>query len=136
MNILNGIKHSFLLIAFLVLSGCFEVQISAPTEVTQNTIFTMEASSDGNEGDVMYEWFINDKKVSENQSYHTLFTELGSNRLLVKAIDENGNEDQTERTITVIPQASLNADFTFAIKVSDKFGFAIEGAEVSGNGDG
>lgn len=133
MNRLNIVRHSIMMMIIMLLSGCFSIEIDVPQEMTQNTLFTMSATPDGNEGEVVYEWRINDEVVSTTAEYHSMQTELGSYTISVKAVDEAGNEDTKTATLSIIEQASLNDNFSINVLVSDESGMAVEGAEVSVN---
>lgn len=134
MKELKILKFAILGVIFLALTGCFSVELNAPDQVTQNTIFTAEAITDGADGDVTYKWKINNTLVSEAAVYHTMATQIEDFTLSIEAKDASGNEDSKEKVIKVVPQLALNDQFTFTIDVSDKSGFAIPEANVTVNG--
>ncbi|MBQ0792490.1 MAG: PKD domain-containing protein, partial [Oleispira antarctica] len=129
-----SIKFSIIATIMMALTGCFSVELTAPDSIEQNSIFTMTATPTDNEGDVSYQWSINNSVISENSTHHTMLTALGEYTLTVVAIDEKGNEDTQTKTVSVVAQPSLTPDFSFAINVSDKEGFAITEAPVTING--
>lgn len=131
---LTFIRFSVVAIIMMALTGCFSVELTAPNSVEQNAVFSMTATPKDNEGAVSYQWSLNDGVISENAIHHTMLPALGDYTLTVIATDEKGNEDTQSKTISVIAQPSLNPDFSFAINVSDKAGFAIVEAPVTING--
>jgi hypothetical protein len=129
-----SIKFSIIAIIMMALTGCFSVELTAPDSVEQNSILTMTATPIDNEGEVSYQWTINNSVISEDATHHVMLPTLGEYTLTVVAIDAKGNEDTQTKTVSVIAQPSLNSDFSFAINVSDKTGFAITEAPVTING--
>ena len=129
-----SIKFSIIAIIMMALTGCFSVELTAPDSVEQNSILTMTATPIDNEGEVNYQWTINDSVISDNATHHVMLPTLGEYTLTVVATDAKGNEDIQTKTVSVIAQPSLNPDFSFAINVSDKTGFAITEAPVTING--
>lgn len=129
-----SIKFSLIAIIMMALTGCFSVELTAPDTVEQNSILTMTATPIDNEGEVSYQWTINDSVISDNATHHVMLPTLGEYTLTVVATDAKGNEDTQTKTVSVIAQPSLNPDFSFAINVSDKTGFAITEAPVTING--
>jgi len=131
---LTFIKSSIAIILMMALTGCFKVELEAPDSVEQNAIFTMLATPKNNKGAVSYQWLLNDEIISADATHHTMLPALGEYTLTVVASDEKGNEDSQSKTISVISQPSLNPNFSFAINVSNKEGFAITEAPVTING--
>ncbi len=143
---------TFVAITVLALSGCsggkdstldpegknseqsFSVELNSPDSVEQNTVFTMAATSKDNEGSVTYKWSVSGDVISEDENHHTMLPALGDYTFTVVGVDLEGNEDSQSKTISVIAQPSLNSDFSFAINVSDKAGYALEEASVTVNG--
>ena len=128
------IRSSVIVALMMALTGCFSVELSAPDSVQQNTVFTMTATPTKGEGTIIYQWSLNDNVISENATHHTMLPVLGEYTLTVVATDEKGNEDTKSKTISVVAQASLNPDFSFAINVSDKAGYALPETPVTING--
>lgn len=128
------LRFSVVAIIVMALTGCFSVELSAPNSIEQNAIFTMTATPKDNTGDVSYQWSLNGGVISEAASHHTMLPVSGDYTLTVVATDGSGNEDTQSKTITVVAQPSLNADFSFAINVSDKAGYALPEAPVTING--
>jgi|GEM_PF-2021962 len=115
-------------------SPLYSVELNAPDSVQQNTIFTIRATSDNNEGAVSYQWTLNDDVISENDTHHTMLTTLGEYTLTVVATDEAGNEDTQSKTVSVVAQTSINSNFSFGINVSNKEGYALPEVPVTING--
>jgi hypothetical protein len=111
----------------------YTVELNTPASVKQNTVFTMTATSVENEGAVSYRWSLNNSLISEDATHHTLLPILGDYTLTVIGTDESGNEATQSKTISVVAQTTLNPDFSFAINVSDKTGYALTGASVTIN---
>jgi hypothetical protein len=128
------IRSSVIIALMMALTGCFSVELSAPDSIQQNTVFTMTATPTKGEGTIIYQWSLNDNVISENATHHTMLPVLGEYTLTVVATDEKGNEDTKSKTISVVAQASLNPDFSFAINVSDKAGYALPETPVTING--
>jgi hypothetical protein len=149
---INFSRLTFVAITVLALSGCsggkdstldpegknseqsFSVELNSPDSVEQNTVFTMAATSKDNEGSVAYKWSVSGDVISEDENHHTMLPALGDYTFTVVGVDSEGNEDSQSKTISVIAQPSLNSDFSFAINVSDKAGYALEEASVTVNG--
>lgn len=131
---LSLLRFSITAILMMALTGCFSVDLTAPDTVEQNSVFSMSATPKNSEGAVNYQWSLNEKVISENATHHTMLPALGEYTLTVVAIDEKGNEDTQSKTISVVAQPSLNPNFSFAINVSDKAGFALTDVPVSVNG--
>jgi hypothetical protein len=131
---LRLMKSSIIVMVMMALTGCFSVELDAPASVEQNSILTMTATPLDAEGIVTYQWTLNDAVISEDEVHHTMLPTLGDYTLTVIAIDEEGNEDMQSQTVSVIAQASLNADFSFGINVSNKAGFALLDVPVTING--
>jgi hypothetical protein len=128
------IRFSAIAITMMALTGCFNVELSAPDSVAQNTVFTMTAIPKENKGAVSYQWTLNNSVVSEDAIHHTMLPVLGEYTLTVVAVDAKGNVDTQSKSISVVAQASLNPDFSFSINVSDKAGYALVEAPVTING--
>jgi hypothetical protein len=111
----------------------YTVELNTPASVKQNTVFTMTATSVENEGAVSYRWSLNNSLISEDATHHTLLPILGDYTLTVIGTDESGIEAKKIKTISVFAQTTLNPDFSFAINVSDKTGYALTGASVTIN---
>jgi PBP1b-binding outer membrane lipoprotein LpoB len=126
-------RNSVLLLLTLLLTGCLNIELNIPAEIQQNTLFTLSASVEGNEGKVSYQWFVDEELVSTMPSYSSMKTQLGDYAVTVIVTDESGNQDSQSATLSIIDQASLNDNFTFSIQVSDSSGRALQGADVSVN---
>jgi hypothetical protein len=111
----------------------YTVELNTPASVKQNTVFTMTATSVENEGAVSYRWSLNNSLISEDATHHTLLPILGDYTLTVIGTDESVNEATQIKTISVLANTTLNPDFSFAINVSDKTGYALTGASVTIN---
>jgi hypothetical protein len=127
-------KSSVIAMIIMALTGCFSVELDAPASVEQNSILTMTATPLEAEGIVTYQWSLNNAIISEDDVHHVMLPTVGDYTLTVIAIDEAGNEDTQSQTVSVIAQTSLNADFSFGINVSNKFGFALLDVPVTING--
>ena len=134
MSLIRLMRFSLVAIVMTALSGCFSVELNAPSTVEQNEVFTISATPKDNKGSVEYKWTLNDKIISENASLHNMLPALGEYTYTVVATDESGNEDTQSKTISVVAQASLNPDFSFDVNVSDKEGYALTEVPVTING--
>jgi len=133
-KVIKKLGAGLVFLSTLILSGCFSVEINAPAQVNQNTVFTVEAVPKDNEGEVTYQWVIDGAVVSDAAIYHTLMTKLGDVNVSLTAVDAAGNEDAQSTVIKVVPQTSLNDNFTFEVTVADKVGYALENVSVNVNG--
>jgi hypothetical protein len=127
-------KFSILSMMIVFLSGCLEIEVTAPTSVTQNQVFEFSATHQNNDGAVNYLWTVNGQTIDQDDQGFYVFTEQGAYTLSAYAVDEAGNEDRKEVVIDVLEAQPLSTDFSFKVNVSDQEGAAIEGATVSVNG--
>jgi hypothetical protein len=114
----------------------FSVELNTPDTVEQNTLFTLMATPEQNEGAVSYKWTLNNIVTPEEVSVsrHLMLPVVGDYVLRVFATDEAGYEFIGVKSISVVAQASLNTDFSFGINVSDKSGYALSEVPVTING--
>lgn len=127
----KGWKIGLVLALTLALSGCFKVEIETPQIIEQNTFVSLSASTEGEKGEVQFQWLLDGELVENQQDFHTMFTQTGSYELEVVAVDSDANEANQTKTLEVQTQASLNDNFTLNVSVSNAAGFALGDAQVS-----